>query len=128
MGFVEAIQSGFRNYVGFSGRAARSEYWYWALFYFIVGIVANVLDFSMGGGGGGVGVFSIIVGLVFLLPSLAMAFRRIHDRDKSAWFLLLGLIPLVGAIILIVWFCSEGNGRPEPVRAGPARRNDVTPT
>ncbi len=107
MGFGEAIQSGFRNYVNFSGRAARSEYWYWFLFGIIVAVVADVLDLAIGYGGK-VGVFGVIAGLAFLLPDLAVAVRRLHDRDKSGWFLLLGLIPLVGVIILVVWFCQRG--------------------
>jgi uncharacterized membrane protein YhaH (DUF805 family) len=107
MRFGEAIQSGFRNYVGFSGRAARSEYWYWVLFAVILGVVANIIDYLLGMRAHG-GIFSVIVGLGLILPDIAVGVRRLHDRDKSGWFLLLGLIPLVGAIILIVWFCQRG--------------------
>lgn len=117
MGFGEAIQSGFRNYVGFSGRASRSEYWYWVLFAFLVAIAASIADASLGGGMSTVGILGAIAGLALLLPNIAMAIRRLHDRDKSGWWLLLGLIPLVGLIILIVWFVVRGT--PGPNRFGP---------
>ena len=107
MNFVEAISSGFRNYVGFSGRAARSEYWYWILFYWIALIVAFLIDGAIAQRSGS-GVLSAIVIFALLLPNLAMSVRRLHDRDQSGWFVLLGLIPLVGGIILLVWFCMRG--------------------
>ncbi len=121
MGFSEAIQSGFRNYVGFSGRAARSEYWYWVLFAVLVGAVVKIIDFAMGFHAG-LGVFSAIAGLALILPDLAVGVRRLHDRDKSGWFLLLCLIPLIGAIILLVWFCQRGTAGtnrfgPDPLAA-----------
>jgi len=107
MGFGEAIQSGFRNYVGFSGRAARSEYWYWVLFAVLLAIVGRIIDYAVGFHAGA-GIFSAIVGLAVILPDLAVGVRRLHDRDKSGWFLLLCLIPLIGSIILLVWFCQRG--------------------
>lgn len=124
MGFGEAIQSGFRNYVGFNGRAARSEYWYWVLFAFLIGIAANIADWSLGGGMSTVGILGAIVGLALLLPNIAVAIRRLHDRDKSGWWLLLVLIPLIGAIILIVWFVVRGTAGanrfgPDPLQVQP---------
>lgn len=116
MNFIEAVQSCFRNYVGFSGRAARSEYWYWVLFAILVDIATNLIDAGIGSTGH-FGVVSIIAGLILLLPGIAVSARRLHDRDKSGWFLLLGLIPLVGPIILIVWFCMRGTIGPN--RFGP---------
>lgn len=117
MGFGEAIQSGFKNYVGFTGRAARSEYWYWFLFVFLVSVAAKIVDAGLGGGMATVGLLSGIVTLALLLPNIAIAIRRLHDRDKSGWWLLLVLIPLVGAIILIIWFVMRGT--PGPNRFGP---------
>jgi uncharacterized membrane protein YhaH (DUF805 family) len=116
MNFIEAVQSCFRNYVGFSGRAARSEYWYWVLFAILVDIATNLIDAGIGSTGH-FGVVSIVAGLILLLPGIAVSARRLHDRDKSGWFLLLGLIPLVGPIILIVWFCMRGTIGPN--RFGP---------
>ncbi len=112
MGFVDAIKSGFNNYVGFSGRACRSEYWFWLLFWVLAAIVATVIDAALG-----LGFVSALVALGLFLPSLAVAIRRLHDLDKSGWWILLSLIPLIGAIILIVWFCTKGTTGPN--RFGP---------
>jgi uncharacterized membrane protein YhaH (DUF805 family) len=106
MTFSEAISSGFRNYVGFSGRASRSEFWYWILFTFLVGIVTTIID--LGVLSSKVEPFSSIWSLVTFLPSLAMGIRRLHDTDRSGWWWLISLIPLIGIIVLIVFWCSEG--------------------
>lgn len=106
MQFTEAITSGFRNYVTFGGRAARSEYWYWALFEVLVSIVAGILDIA---------VFpysdfnplSMIASIILLLPGLAVAARRLHDIDRTAWWLLI-MLTGVGIILLIVWACFKG--------------------
>ena len=119
MGFGEAIQSGFKNYVGFSGRASRSEYWFWVLFAFLVSLVAKIGDAGLGGGMSSVGLLGGIVTLALLLPNIAMAMRRLHDRDKSGWWLLLVFIPLIGAIILIVWFVMRGTQGPNRFGADP---------
>jgi uncharacterized membrane protein YhaH (DUF805 family) len=124
MSFTEAIQSGFRNYVGFSGRAARSEYWYWVLFIFIVGLITSGVDHGIVGGNSQFSPVTSIVGLALLLPNLGMAVRRLHDLDKSGWFLLLGLIPIIGVIILLFWFVQRGtvgDNRfgPDPLASSP---------
>jgi uncharacterized membrane protein YhaH (DUF805 family) len=103
MNFTQAISSGFSNYVNFAGRAIRSEYWYWTLFFFIGSIVASIIDAVLG-----IRMFDTIFGLAVLLPSIAVGVRRLHDLDRTGWWLLLGFIPLIGAIVLIVWFCSRG--------------------
>jgi uncharacterized membrane protein YhaH (DUF805 family) len=64
-------------------------------------------------------VFYAISGLVFLLPGLSASVRRLHDRDRSGWWLLLSLIPLVGSIILLVWFVSPGSDRPNRFGSDP---------
>ena len=106
MGFMDAVKSVFGNYADFSGRARRSEYWYFVLFNFLV-------SFALGFIGGLLGdnvstVLSGIWSLVVLIPSLAVAWRRLHDIGRSGAYFLLILIPLVGAILLIVWFCQPG--------------------
>ena len=103
MGFFAAIQSGFRGYVDFGGRSSRSEVWWWVLFTIIANIVSLVLD-----AGGGSGLFALIVSLGLFLPNLSVQVRRLHDLDRSGWWLLISLIPIVGAIILLIWFCSKG--------------------
>jgi uncharacterized membrane protein YhaH (DUF805 family) len=112
MNFTQAISSGFSNYVNFAGRAIRSEYWYWVLFVLIATIVTSIIDLVLG-----ITLFEPIFSLAVLLPSIAVGVRRLHDLDRSGWWLLLGFIPLIGAIVLIVWFC--GRGTPGATRFGP---------
>ena len=103
MSFVDAIKSVFSQYANFSGRARRSEYWYYVLCYAIISIVINLLSQASS-------VFAIIgtvVGLALICPTVAVEIRRLHDIGKSGWYLLFNLIPLVGAIILLVWFCKD---------------------
>ena len=105
MTFGQSIKTCFSKYADFNGRASRSEYWWWFLFVFlgsaITGVISDVLS----------GVFSLAI----LVPYLAVAARRLHDTDRSGWFLLLNLIPLVGWIVLLVVFIQEGK---EPNRFG----------
>jgi uncharacterized membrane protein YhaH (DUF805 family) len=115
MTFSEAIKSGFSNYVTFSGRAARSEYWYWTLFVVLVAIVAGIADAVLLPGYS-VGLFSPLASLGLLLPGLAVSVRRLHDRDYSGWWLLL-IITGIGALLLLIWFCMRGT--PGPNRFGP---------
>jgi uncharacterized membrane protein YhaH (DUF805 family) len=102
-----------KNYANFSGRARRSEYWYFVLFnlllivpFYIVAIVGLTSDNSA------LSVLGMIVycivGLGTLIPGLAVAVRRLHDLNKSGWYYFVALIPFVGGIILLVWFCTEG--------------------
>ncbi len=104
MSFTQAIASGFGNYVVFSGRSSRSAYWWWFLFSFILGIATQILDAIIGTAP----VLYAIAAIGLLLPSLAVAVRRLHDKGKSAWSLLIALIPFIGAIILLIWFIGEG--------------------
>jgi uncharacterized membrane protein YhaH (DUF805 family) len=103
MNFGDAIKSGFSNYANFLDRACRSEYWFWVLFTVVCSIVAYILDVGIG-----LPVTRLLFELVTFLPSLAVAVRRLHDLDRSGWWILLFLIPLIGAIVLIVWFCTQG--------------------
>jgi uncharacterized membrane protein YhaH (DUF805 family) len=112
MGFGQAISSGFSNYVNFSGRAIRSEYWYWILFIIIADIVAGIIDYAIG-----IQVVTSLFGLATLLPNLAVAIRRLHDLDRTGWWIFIGLIPLVGWIILLIWYCTKGTDGPN--RFGP---------
>ena len=111
MSFQDAIKTCIqRKYVDFTGRARRSEYWFFALFSALVSIVASVLDSVLGfrsGAYGGSGPIQGILGLALLLPSLAVGARRLHDTDRSGWWQLIGLIPLVGWAILIIFFVQD---------------------
>jgi uncharacterized membrane protein YhaH (DUF805 family) len=97
------------NYANFTGRARRAEFWWYFLASFLINVVLNILDAILGlGMGGGIGVLSGIYGLAVLVPGLAVGVRRLHDTDKSGWWLLIGLIPIVGIIVLIVFWAAEG--------------------
>jgi uncharacterized membrane protein YhaH (DUF805 family) len=109
MDFGQAIKICLNKYATFTGRAQRSEYWYFFLFMVIVNIVASVLDSAIFGD---VPVLYLIATLALIVPSIAAGVRRLHDTDKSGWWLLLGLIPVVGAIVLIVFFCQRGTVGP----------------
>lgn len=114
MGFADAIRAGFANYVTFSGRAQRSAFWYWTLFVLLGSIVAEVLDgiiFS-GIGGEGNGPLNGLWGLAALLPSIAIAVRRLHDLDRSGWWYLLVALPLIGWIVLVIFFVQRGGEGP----------------
>ncbi len=117
MTFAQAIKAGFRNYVNFSGRASRSEYWYFVLFMVLVYLVMFVLDRVLDTNSDSmpaliltlaVAVVLIVVALGLILPAISIAVRRLHDLNQSGWWYLLNLIPLVGPIILLVWFCMRG--------------------
>jgi uncharacterized membrane protein YhaH (DUF805 family) len=109
MSFTDAIKTGFQKYIGFSGRAARSEYWYWVLFLLLLQIVAWLIDMTLFGfNTTGVNPIGSILSLATLLPSLAVSIRRLHDIDRVGWWVLLALIPVIGAIVLIYWACLRG--------------------
>jgi uncharacterized membrane protein YhaH (DUF805 family) len=109
MGFTDAIKTGFQKYIGFSGRAARSEYWYWVLFVLLLQIVAWLVDMTLFGfNTTGVNPIGVIVSLATLLPGLAVSVRRLHDIDRVGWWIFLALIPVIGAIVLIYWACLRG--------------------
>ena len=102
MNFQEAIRSVLSQYAGFTGRARRSEYWFWYLATFVAYVVAVILDSIIG-----IPLFVVVVALGAIVPTIAVGIRRLHDTDKSGWFLLIGLIPLIGAIVLIVFFVTD---------------------
>jgi uncharacterized membrane protein YhaH (DUF805 family) len=106
MQFQDAIRSGFRNYVTFSGRAPRSEFWYWTLFAFLVAAVSGILDSALFPFMG-TGPISAITSLLLFLPGLAMSVRRLHDLDRTGWWMLIALT-LIGLIVLLVWDCIKG--------------------
>jgi uncharacterized membrane protein YhaH (DUF805 family) len=131
MGPVDAVKICFGKYVTFSGRAPRSEFWFWSLFVFIVTVVVAVLDVIVFGSNMAshgttphFQLFRAIWGLATLLPGISVTVRRLHDLDRVGWWYWLVLIPLVGAIWLLVWFCSRGTAGdnrfgPNPLAAPP---------
>ena len=107
VGFADAIKLGFNNYFTFSGRSRRSEYWYWALFYFLGSLVCQVLDTIIG-----VGVLDSLFTLLILIPGLALGARRLHDIGKSGWWQLLWFAIIVGWVILIIWNVRDSDQAP----------------
>lgn len=105
---TEYYLTSFRKYADFTGRAVRSEYWYFVLFNFIISIALSYFDRLFGSGSTfGSGILSIIFSLGILLPGIAVAVRRLHDIGKSGLWILLAFIPIIGWIWLIVLYISE---------------------
>ena len=108
MTFGESIKSCLNGYVKFDGRAPRSEYWWFLVFIFIVNVVAVCIDLSASNIYEKSELFSTLAGLALLLPKLAVCVRRLHDLNKSGWWVLLFFIPIIGPIVLIIWFVMRG--------------------
>ena len=102
---INALTSCLKRYAKFEGRASRSEFWYWVLATFIIGFVVGFVG-VLTVGESATNAISNILQLALLLPGLAVAVRRLHDTGRSGWNLLWVLLPLVGAIILIVFYCQ----------------------
>lgn len=100
MTFTAAIQTCFQKYATFTGRAARSEFWWFVLFQILVNGVAS-------GVFGSDSLVGLVVVLALLLPALAVSVRRLHDIGKPGWWVLIGLIPLLGLIVLIVFYVKD---------------------
>lgn len=102
---VEAYKKFLTNYANFNGRSTRSDYWYVVLanflIGFVIGFVGGILNL-----GTVVTTISSVYSLAILVPSLALAVRRLHDINKSGWYYFMALIPVVGLIILLVYFCT----------------------
>ena len=122
MNFVDASKSGLRNYIGFSGRASRSEYWYFALFNIIVTGIGSITDIIVFPDTD-ISPINTIITFLLLLPSIAISFRRLHDIDRTAWWILL-TFTLIGVVVLIYWAFLKGTTGPnqygpDPLAAPP---------
>lgn len=106
-----------RQYVNFEGRARRRELWMFALFNGIFSVILAVIDNVLGLTVGRFGILGLIYGIGVLLPALGVDVRRLHDTDRSGWWILIGLIPIIGAIVLIVFFVQDS--QPGPNQHGP---------
>lgn len=115
MGFMDAVSAVYSNYVNFQGRARRSEYWWFYLFYIIVAVVFQVIMTTVSESFGGLLYLVFVLGS--FLPMLAVSVRRLHDTGKSGWWVLLGLIPILGAIVLIIFYV--GDSQPGANKYGP---------
>jgi len=101
MTFIQSIQTCFKKYADFKGRASKSEFWWWTLFVILATIAAQVMG----------DIPAALVSLGTLLPYLAVTSRRLHDIDRSGWWQLIGLIPLIGWAVMIYW-CIQDSAEP----------------
>jgi uncharacterized membrane protein YhaH (DUF805 family) len=108
MTFIESIQTCFQKYASFEGTARRSEYWWFFLFLVIASMILGQISTTL----------SIVFSLATLLPSIAVATRRLHDTDRSGWWQLISFVPIVGIIVLIVFLAQDS--RPNRYGAAPA--------
>ena len=108
MGFFESVRSVFSKYFEFSGRALRSEYWYFGLFTFLLYVVTGILDAILFGSFMGNGPLSLILTLVFFFPTIAVAARRLHDSGRSGWWQLLP-ITIIGIPFFLYWVIRKGD-------------------
>lgn len=122
MSFGEAVSDGFSKYATFSGRSSRSAFWWWTLFYVLVIVAASILDEAVN-----TPVISGLAYLVLFIPNLAVLVRRLHDTNRSGWWVLIGFVPLAGFIVLIVFACTD-SGPPNKYGDGPDGRGDLTVT
>jgi uncharacterized membrane protein YhaH (DUF805 family) len=121
-----------RRYAEFSGRSRRKEYWMFVLLNLLIAVavwalmallyIAGLSETDMTAIMMPVFILYALVALAFVIPGLAVTVRRLHDTDRSGWNILLGLIPLVGAIVLLVFYCTDGT--PGPNRFGPDPKAD----
>tara|TARA_B100001287_G_C22416574_1_gene404881 strand:- start:47 stop:496 length:450 start_codon:yes stop_codon:yes gene_type:complete len=119
MGFMDAVKNAImNNYANFSGRASRSEYWWFFLFGFLTAIPAMILDGLTGieiidaGAGASYGPFYILTVIGFFIPSLSLIVRRLHDSGRSGWWYFIAFVPCVGFIILLVFLIQDGQPHP----------------
>jgi uncharacterized membrane protein YhaH (DUF805 family) len=115
-----------KKYAVFGGRARRKEYWYFVLFNILISIVLAIIDRVAGtlSASGGIGLLGGLYMLAVLIPGLAVSVRRLHDTNRSGWWFLIVLVPLIGAIVLLVFFVqdsqpSENQYGPNPKAVAP---------
>ncbi|MBP7370167.1 MAG: DUF805 domain-containing protein [Arenimonas sp.] len=99
-----------KKFSDFSGRAQRAEYWYFTLFYILIFAGLAIVDGIIGtlDLDAGIGLLSGIFAIALIIPSLAVSVRRLHDTDRSGWWLLLGIIPIIGGLIILYFNVQDG--------------------
>jgi uncharacterized membrane protein YhaH (DUF805 family) len=112
-----------KHYFDFSGRASRQEYWMFVLFYIIVSIVVSMIATATE-----IYFLETIFALALLLPALGISVRRLHDVNKSGWWVLLGLIPILGFIILLTFYIQKGDPGPNQYGDNPEGNSSVVGT
>ena len=109
-----AVSGGFRKYATFSGRATRAESWWWVVFTVLAGVALAIVDTATGTMGmfGDSGLLGSLFELATLLPSFALGARRLHDINRTGWWLLLVFVLVIGWIVLILWAIKRGDSGP----------------
>lgn len=118
--FMGAVKTCLSKYATFEGRARRPEFWWFALFTFAGSMVASFLDVAIFGAASDAGLLSAVFSLAMLIPSIAVGVRRLHDTDRVGWWYLMVFIPLIGFIVLLIFFIQRGTEGPN--RFGPEPR------
>jgi uncharacterized membrane protein YhaH (DUF805 family) len=112
MGFGDAVRAVMSKYAAFTGRARRSEFWYWFLAIILAEIVIGIIGGVLASASQSLSVVSLLLYGVLvvatIVPSLAVTVRRLHDTGRSGWWWFISLVPAVGPILLIVWYCTPG--------------------
>lgn len=106
---MNEFMTALRKYADFSGRSRRREYWMFVLFYILIDVALSIVDRMLGfyNSAGGYGVLSGLFALALLIPAIAVGVRRLHDTGRSGWWILIGLIPVIGWIVLIVFYVQD---------------------
>jgi uncharacterized membrane protein YhaH (DUF805 family) len=104
-----------KKFADFSGRARRTEYWMFFLFNFIIAIVLGVIDTIIGSPG----IIGLIFALAILIPAIAVGVRRLHDTDRSGWWLLIAFVPILGGLVLLVFFVLDSTAGANRFGANP---------
>jgi uncharacterized membrane protein YhaH (DUF805 family) len=114
-----------KNYVNFQGRARRKAYWMFVLFNIIALVILSLIEGALGlSGQNGYGILTGLYSLAIILPLIALAVRRLHDTGRSGWWLLIGLVPLIGPIVLIVFYVTDS--QPGTNQYGPNPKESTT--
>ena len=117
---MEWYLAAMNKYADFSGRARRQEYWMYTLVYMVIYVVPYVISIEAKGSVRLMfGILTFLIALFHLLPGLAVGVRRLHDTGKSAWWLFISFVPIVGAIILLVFLCSDSDSFPNEYGPSP---------
>jgi uncharacterized membrane protein YhaH (DUF805 family) len=115
-----------KNYANFQGRARRKAYWMFVLFNIIALVILSLIEGALGlSGQNGYGILTGLYALAMILPLIALAVRRLHDTGRSGWWLLIGLVPLIGPIVLIVFYVTDS--QPGTNEYGPNPKESAPP-
>ena len=126
MTFKQAVITCFQKYISIEGRAPRSEYWYFFLFYILVTFALGPIDATLFGGGYAAPLATLFM-LVTVLPFTTVAIRRLHDRDMSGWWFLLMFVPVIGSIALLILYIMPGTEGPNQFGPDPLGNDTNVP-